>query len=103
MRPASNPALNQRTRVARRAVREGIRNDAASHLLLNHVVADLRRGVERFFDVTGLQALLHLIVEIRPDARQAIGLKFGANLNLVGGGFVPCVAFQLLRLVENPR
>ena len=101
MRPDSRPALNQCTRCCGGAMREGVRNDAARHLSLNHVVADLRRRVQCFLDIAGLQAVLHLIVEVRPNARQAVGLQFRANLNLVGSGFVLGAVLQLLHLVEN--
>ena len=84
------------------AMREGVRHDTACCLLLNHIVADLSCGIERFFNVTFLQPALHLMIEMGPNARQTVGLKFHAHLDLIGRAFIR-TALQLLNFFSNAK
>ena len=99
--PLSKPCLNQRVALRRRAVREGIRHDAALGLALDHVVADLAGGIQAFLDVAVLQAVLHLVVEVRPDAGEAVGLQLHADLQRVGLALVVRALLQLLHLLGD--
>ena len=58
----------------RRAVRERLGLDVALRALLERVVADLRRGVERLVDVAEVEDLAAVRV-LRPRAGEAIGLQ----------------------------
>ena len=100
MRPVSRPALNQRTRCWELPCvkASGTTRPAA---FLHHVVADLRRGVQPLLDVAGLQALLHLVVEVRPHAGQAVRLQLHAHLQRWPSRFVIGAVLQLLHLVGD--
>src|SRR5882724_9705205 len=63
----------------RRAVRERVRDDRASRLPLQPIVADGARSSERLVDVAGLEPVVARLGAVRPDAREAIGLQLQPN------------------------
>src|SRR6185312_13652149 len=84
----------------RRAVGEGIGHDIALRALLQNVVADRRRGLQRRLDIAGLEKFPFLFRAVGPNPGEAIGLKLDANLHLVGP-WLACLALQLMRLRQN--
>src|SRR5688572_6199141 len=85
----------------RRAVGEAIRHHAALSFLLEHVVADRGRGLQRRLDVAGLQQLPALLGVMRPDTAEAIGLQFDTDLDAVRYHLVARGSLRLLRLRQD--
>ena len=53
---------------------KGVRHHIALHLLLQTIVADRGRCLQRLIDVTRIKELAFLLGTICPDAGEAIGL-----------------------------
>ena len=83
----------------RGAMCKALGNHMALRLLLDHVVADLAGGVEAFLDVAGLQAVLELVIEVRPHAGKAIRLQLHPHLDLIGVARISLL--HLLHLVGD--
>src|SRR6185437_5402376 len=79
LQPGLEPPLPLRGR----AVRERIRHDIALRLLLQTVIADRGRRLQRRLHVARLDRFPALVGMKGPDAGIAIGLQFDANLNAV--------------------
>ena len=69
------PRRNQLHALLRAAVGESFRDDVALSAFLHRVVADLRRGVQAFFDIALFENFALAIGEAGPDAGKAICLK----------------------------
>ncbi len=80
---------------------EAFGHDAARRLALERIVADGGGGGEALLDVAGFEARLHLVVEVGPDAGEAVGLQFHAHLKLVGGRLARSLLAQRHHLVGN--
>ena len=80
-------------------VGESFRDDVALGAFLQRVVADLRRGVQAFFDVALFEDFVFAIGKAGPDAGQAIGLQFNADGQRVG---LPLACAALTRLAFFP-
>jgi len=65
-------------------VSEGVRYDIPLRLFLYPVVADGAGGRQAFLDIALLQDLPRPVGIVRPDAGEAVGLEFHANLDGVG-------------------
>ena len=65
-------------------MREGFRIHTTSHLTLNAIIANGRRGGETFFDIATLEDLT-LIRAVSPYAREAVRLQFHADGEVVCG------------------
>src|SRR5262245_20029751 len=74
-------ALEPAHALRRRTVREGIRHDVTLRLLLDAIVADGACRVERALDVARLEDVLGFLRLVGPDAGEAVGLQFDADLN----------------------
>ena len=62
---------------------ERVRHDIALHLLLQAVVTNGRRGLQRLIDIPGLKEIVLLLSTVRPNASEAIRLQLDAHLQLV--------------------
>jgi hypothetical protein len=76
---ACNPAAEPLDALLGAAVGKTLGNDVALRPFLHPIVADLRRGVESFFDIALLQNATVAMRMVRPDARKAIRLQFEPN------------------------
>ena len=59
-----------------------IRHDIALHLLLQAVIPDGRRGLQRLIDVPGLKEIVLLLSTVRPHAGEAVRLQLDSHLQL---------------------
>src|SRR5215470_492253 len=91
-----DPSLEPAHALRGAAVGERLRHDAPLRLALEAVVADRRGGVQALLDVTALENLPGALRVVRPDARQAVGLKLHAHLQRIALG----LAATALRLVD---
>src|SRR6186713_627191 len=80
LQPGGEPARA----LLRRTMGEAVGHYAALALLLQSVVADGRRSLDRFLDVARLERLPALVGVVRPDAREAIRQQLDADGELVG-------------------
>src|SRR5215475_2927904 len=84
----------------RRAVRKRIGNDVALSLLLQHVVANGRCGLQCGLDIARLEELPFLLRAVCPYACKAVRLQFDTHLDLVGLGPTHA-ALHLLHLWQD--
>ena len=59
---------------------ERIPHDIALRLLLDAIVADGARRIQRLIDIAGLEDILGLLRLIGPNAGKAVGLQLDADL-----------------------
>src|SRR5262245_11628385 len=67
----------------RRAMRERIGYDVAARSLLQLIVADLIRRVQRRFDVASVKEMKTLLPVMRPDAGEKVGLQLEAHRHAI--------------------
>lgn len=67
--------------LCRRSVIEAFRNDIALTTLLQRIVTNLVRGIDRFFKIASFQNAL-LVCVISPDTSKTIGLDFSTRTDI---------------------
>ena len=60
-------------------------------------------AVQPALDVAGLQPVLHLVIERRPHAGEAIGLQLHPHLQLIGLALAARILLQRLHAVGNTQ
>src|SRR5690242_9106778 len=88
-------ALEPALALGRGAVSEGVRHDIALRLLLDLVVADRARRIQRVVDIAGLDDVFALLGVIGEDAGEAIGLQFDAHLQSIRLGLAHALPHRL--------
>src|SRR4029079_19266493 len=88
-------ALEPALALGRGAVSEGVRHDIALRLLLDLVVADRARRIQRVVDIAGLDDVFTLLGVIGEDAGEAIGLQFDAHLQSIRLGLAHALPHRL--------
>src|SRR5581483_602988 len=85
----------------RGAVRERIGHGVAARLLLQRVVANLRGGIERGFDVAFLQPMKLRLRAVAPDAGETVGLEFDAHRQTARPLHALAATFEILFLAHD--
>lgn len=85
---------------------KAFRDDVTLGAFLQRVIADLRRGVQTFFDIAWFENLFLAVGKACPNAGKAVGLQFQANRERIGvalAGALDCKLPCRIALGSTPK